>query len=232
MASIDEALAAPDPSARLQAALTAGTHPHPGDARALIRRCGEEPDFFVRDMLTWALTRHPRGTTVPLLLAELGSPIPQARAQALHTLSKIGDARAWPAITDEMLHDADDEVARTAWRTAAGLVPAGGEAALAGRLAGELGRGDREMRRSLARAFVELGAAAEPVLREAARRGSRAERLQAAVALVLIRDPESGFEAALHDAERELASRDAASPRPDPVRATAPRASAPRADGA
>lgn len=210
MASIDDALSAPDPSARLQAALTAGTHPRPGDATALIRRCGREPDFFVRDMLTWALTRHPRDTTVPLLLAELGSPIPQARAQALHTLSKIGDARAWPAITDEMLHDADDEAARTAWRTAAALVPVGGEAELAGRLVAALGRGDREMQRSLARAFVELGAAAEPVLREAERRGARAVRLHAAVAVALIRDPEAGFEAALHDAEQDLATWEAA----------------------
>lgn len=212
MASIDEALAAPDPSARLQAALTAGTHPRPGDVPALIRRCEREPDFFVRDMLTWALTRHPSDATVPLLLAELGSRVPQARSQALHTLSKLGDARAWPAITDGMLHDPDDEVARTAWRTAAALVPAGDEAALAGRLATQLGRGDREMQRSLARAFVEFGAAAEPVLREAARRGARAARLHAAVAVALIRDPELGFEAALHDAEQDLATWDAAAP--------------------
>lgn len=115
----------PDPSPRLRAALAAGTDPDPQRVPELIRRCAEEPDFFVRDMLTWALTRHPDEATVPLLLEELGSPIPQARAQALHTLSKIGDARAWPAITDAMLHDADDEAARTAWRTAAGLVPPG-----------------------------------------------------------------------------------------------------------
>lgn len=212
MTSLDRALSVPDPSDRLQAALTAGTHPRPGDVPALIRRCGREPDFFVRDMLTWALTRHPRETTVPLLLVELRAPAARARAQALHTLSKIGDARAWPAITDEMLHDADDEVARTAWRAAAGLAPDDEREELARRLVAQLGRGDREMRRSLARAFVELGAAAEPSLHAAARRGSRAARLHAAVALVLIRDPESGFDAALHDAERDPALRDAAAP--------------------
>lgn len=210
MTSLDSALSAPNSSDRLQAALTAGTHPHPDDVTVLIGRCGDEPDFFVRDMLTWAITRHPADTTVPLLLAELRSPITQARAQALHTLSKIGDARAWPAITDEMLRDPDDELARTAWRAAAGLVPVGEEEALARRLATQLGRGDREMRRSLARAFVELGEAADPVLDDAQRVEDPETRLHAAVIRVLIRDPELGFDAALHDAAQDLAAQDLA----------------------
>ena len=120
---LEQALRAPDASVRLRVALEAGTRPAPGDVLPLLRRCEEEPDFFVREMLTWALTRHPTDVTVPLLLAQLTSPVPQARSQSLHTLSKLGDARAWPMITDALLTDADDEVARTAWRTAAGLVP-------------------------------------------------------------------------------------------------------------
>lgn len=220
-------MTANDPSLRLRAALAAGTDPRPDRVPELIRRCGEEPDFFVRDMLTWALTRHPVEQTVPLLLVELESPVPQARSQALHTLSKIGDARAWPAITDEMLHDPDDEVARTAWRTAAGSVPAGDEEDLARRLVPQLGRGDREMRLSLARAFAGLGASAESVLLEVladapaemvpeaaggdadeAPAGSAMEadrRLHAVVALLLIRDPEAGFDAAIADAEQLIA---------------------------
>ncbi|MFT4231638.1 MAG: HEAT repeat domain-containing protein [Leucobacter sp.] len=82
MASIDRALAVPDPSARLQAALVAGTSPDPAHLPALIARCGEEPDFFVRDMLTWAIARYPAGASVPRLQAALDSPVPQARAQA------------------------------------------------------------------------------------------------------------------------------------------------------
>jgi len=205
--ALDRALSAPDPSARLQAALTAGTHPHPDDLRVLIRRCGEEPDFFVRDMLTWAITRHPRDETVPLLLAELHSPMAQARAQALHTLSKIGDARAWPAITDAMLRDPDDELARTAWRTAAAVVPEGEQAQLARRLATQLGRGDRELQRSLARAFVDLGDASDPVLADAQRGEDPEARLHAAVIGRLLRDPELGFEAAVHDAAEDLGRR-------------------------
>src|SRR5919197_4357014 len=121
---------------RLRAALLAGTHADPGLADALVARCAIEPDFFVRDMLTWALTRLPQEITVPRLLAELGSERAQARSQALHTLSKIGDRTVWPAITRSLLHDADDEVARSAWRAAVALVPAGEREELAAELAG------------------------------------------------------------------------------------------------
>ena len=56
-----------------------------------IERCGIEPDFYVRDMLTWALARQPVSITMPLLLEQAKSTVVQARSQALHTLSKIGD---------------------------------------------------------------------------------------------------------------------------------------------
>lgn len=154
----------PDVSVRLQAALAAGTSPDPAQLDALVERCGVEPDFFVRDMLTWAVIRQP--APLARVLRELDSEIPQARSQALHTLSKLGDG--WSAITRELLHDPDDEVARTAWRTAVGLVPAGGRAALAAELLQELGRGDRDVRLSLSRALVELGEVVRPALDHAA----------------------------------------------------------------
>lgn len=59
-----QASRAQDTNTRLQAALAAGTDPTPQDVGALIAQCATEPDFFVRDMLTWALTRHPAGTIV------------------------------------------------------------------------------------------------------------------------------------------------------------------------
>src|SRR5690606_9686747 len=124
------ALQAPDPSARLQAALIAGTRPDERFVEVLVARSGIEDDFFVRDMLTWALTRHPASSTVPRLLAEAASDHPPARSQSLHTLSKIGDAAGWPVVASA-LEDPDDEVARSAWRAAPTLVPPGGEAELA-----------------------------------------------------------------------------------------------------
>jgi len=203
------ALAASDASLRLQAALSAGTRPEPGFVPALIARSAEEPDFFVRDMLTWALTRHSPDLTVPALLAELSSTTPQARSQALHTLSKIGDRRAWPALTDALLRDPDDEVARAAWRTAAGLAPESARAGLAETLATQLGRGDRDLQRSLSRAFAELSDVAGPVLRHAAESPDAAVRLHALATERIVRDPEEGFEAALHEARRLNALRSA-----------------------
>lgn len=83
-------------SVRLRAALAVGTAPDPRFVDKLIQRCAIEPEFFVRDMLTWALVRHPVSLTLPELLRELRSERAQARSQALHTLSKIGDRQAWP----------------------------------------------------------------------------------------------------------------------------------------
>lgn len=144
-------------SVRLRAAMAVGTAPDPRFVDKLVERCAVEPEFFVRDMLTWALTRHPVSLTLPLLVREVRSEQAQARSQALHTLSKIGDRRAWPVITRALLTDADDEVARSAWRTAVVLVPEGEESALAVVLATQLGRGERETQLSLSRALVALG---------------------------------------------------------------------------
>ncbi|KFZ78848.1 hypothetical protein ED92_30900 [Amycolatopsis sp. MJM2582] len=189
-----DALGAESSSTRLQAALAAGTHPDVGFVGPLVARCAIEPDFYVRDMLTWALTRLPAENTVPVLLAELGSEVAQARSQALHTLSKIGDRAAWPAITRSLLHDADDEVARSAWRAAVVLVPDGERARLARDLADQLGRGDRTVRLSLSRALVALGPVIEPVLRAGSASTDLAVRAHAHATERLLRNPDAGFD--------------------------------------
>lgn len=193
MNRLTRAYTAQDADTRLRATLAAGTDPQSDDLRALVAQCAVEPDFFVRDMLTWALTRHPVEATLPLLLTELDSPVPQAVAQALHTLSKIGDARAYPHITDAHLTSADDEVARTAWRTAAGLAAPADRIALAIRMTPQLGRGDREMRRSLSRAFLQLGESARPALEE---HDSGHDSGHARATLRMLDDPDLGFDAA------------------------------------
>ncbi|MDF2667185.1 MAG: hypothetical protein K0R81_3035 [Microbacterium sp.] len=137
------ALQHPDASARLEAALAAGTRPDDSYVVELVARCAVESDFFVRDMLTWALTRHDPSRAVEVLLPEVRSEIPQARSQALHTLSKIGDPVAFSTITPAVLRDPHPEVARAAWRTASGLVPEGAQEDLADQLATQFGRGDQ-----------------------------------------------------------------------------------------
>ena len=193
-----------DSSVRLQAALTAGTRPAASHVPVLVERCAIEPDFYVREMLTWALTRHPGEATVDLLLGELQSGVAQARSQALHSLSKIGDVRAWPAITPDLLQHEDSETARTAWRAAVVLAPPDAQASLAEVLATQLGRGDRDLRISLSRALVSLWPAAEPVLARAIMRGSDEARIHALATQVLARDPDEGFDSAVFEATAML----------------------------
>lgn len=197
-----DALAANNSSTRLEAALALGTRPAAEFADALVERCAIEPDFFVRDMLTWALTRLPAAVTVPALRAQLGSDRPQARSQALHTLSKIGDRSAWPAITRSLLVDADDDVARSAWRAAVVLVPDADKEALAETLATQFGRGDREVRLSLSRALAALGEIIEPVLASAMANPDPVVRAHARATEVLLRDPDAGFDLAIDAARR------------------------------
>ncbi|MEV5185055.1 HEAT repeat domain-containing protein [Streptomyces werraensis] len=191
-----------DPSVRLRAALTAGADPDPGFVEPLVERCGVEPVFHVRDMLTWALTRHPETVTVPRVLAELRSPNARARSQALHTLSKIGDRSVWPSVPRSLLTDPDDEVARTAWRTAVLLAPEGEAAQLAEVLVSQLGRGGRETRLSLSRALIELGEPAVPPVRAAADAPDPRVRTHALATERLRRDPEAGFAYAVEEAKR------------------------------
>lgn len=210
------ALRAPAPSDRLQAALAAGTSPKAVYVDVLIDRCVVEPDFFVRDTLTWALMRHDPAVTVERLIHELGSVFPQARSQALHTLSKIRDPRTWSAITPALLEDDEDQVARAAWRTAAGCVPASEAPALAERLAKQFGRGDHDMRQGLTRAFATIGEPALPAAERAATPTTSDSvpqdtapqditvRAHALATVRIMRDPELDFSEAMAHARRAV----------------------------
>ncbi|WP_328374946.1 HEAT repeat domain-containing protein [Micromonospora zamorensis] len=200
-----QALENADPSVRLRAALAVGTAPDPLFVDTLVERCAIEPEFSVREMLTWALIRHPTALTVPKLTDQLRSERAQARSQALHTLSKIGDRRAWPALTRALLTDPDDEVARSAWRAAVVLVPPGDEPELAGVLATQLGRGTRDTRLSLSRSLVALGAVTMPILRAAMTDLDPHVRAHAIATERLTRDPDAGVEFAIEEAKRVVA---------------------------
>ncbi|ADG79055.1 HEAT repeat domain-containing protein OS=Tsukamurella paurometabola (strain ATCC 8368 / DSM/ CCUG 35730 / CIP 100753 / JCM 10117 / KCTC 9821 / NBRC 16120/ NCIMB 702349 / NCTC 13040) OX=521096 GN=Tpau_2450 PE=4 SV=1 [Tsukamurella paurometabola] len=203
MAFIDQ-LDHPNSSARLRAALVLGSTADPDSLAGLIARCAVEPDFFVRDMLTWALTRLPPEDTVPFLVGELSSPAAQARSQALHTLSKIGDGSVWPAVAP-LLADDDDEVARSAWRAAVILVPDAERAATATVLAAQLGRGEPDTRRSLSRALVALGAAGVAAAEAAGRSADPEVRAHAAATMRLSEDPDADITSAMHSARRAAA---------------------------
>jgi HEAT repeat protein len=206
MTALTEALLDPRSSVRLRAVMAAGTHPDPADVDVLVEQCAVEPDFFVRDMLTWALVRQDADAVVQRVLPELDRDLPQARSQALHTLSKIGDRSAWPRVR-ALLRDPDDEVLRAAWRTAVVLVPddTAERAALARTLAVHLGQGSRETRLSLTRALVALGEDAVGPVLDDARDGDAAVREHVADVERLLHDPDAASDLAIERARREVA---------------------------
>ncbi|MFF8280657.1 HEAT repeat domain-containing protein [Streptomyces lateritius] len=201
---VSNALGAEDSSVRLKAALAVGSNPDPVFLETLVERCAVEPDFYVRDMLSWALTRLSPEITLPRIRLELDSELTQARSQALHTLSKIGDKSTWAWITRDMLRDADDEVARTAWRVAVALVPEDEEKDLVDELVLQLGRGDRDVQLSLSRAFVDLGDVIKSGLDKAAENPDPAVAAHARATELLRQNPETGFDAAIEEAKREV----------------------------
>lgn len=195
---------------RLQAAMTIGTHADPDRLDDLIDRCRTEPDFFVRDMLTWALTRLPADLVVPRLLAELESESVQAQSQALHSLSKIGDPRGWAALDPSgsgmrFIAHTDAEAARSAWRAAVRLVPGDQHEDLASSLVTQLGRGDAEMQKSLSRALVALGDEVVSVVDGRVEAEEETVRTHALATVAMFHDPDAGFAHAMDEAKRVVA---------------------------
>jgi HEAT repeat protein len=188
MATLQALLNSPDQSIRLKAALAAGTYPEPAYIEILISQCSHEPDFFVRDTLSWALMRHDHEAVVQRLIEELKSPIAQARSQAVHTLSKIGDKRNYPLITEELLFDEDDSVAATAWRAASVLVPQGEKKRLIQLLITQLGRGDSDTQFSLTRFLCAIGDEIVEPLTQAAKTSNEVIRVQAEITLMRFKE--------------------------------------------
>ncbi len=179
MATLESMLASADQSIRLKAALAAGTYPQLGFVEILISQCRHEPDFFVRDTLSWALMRQDRVVVMEKLIPELTSPVAQARSQAVHTLSKIGDKNNYPLISKELLFDQEDSVASTAWRAASVLVPEEEKSALVAVLVTQLGRGDSDTQFALTRFLCAIGDAILEPLQEAAKSENDVIRVQA-----------------------------------------------------
>ena len=190
MATLDALLKSPDQSVRLKAALAAGTYPNLDHIEVLISQCASESDFFVRDTLSWALMRQDRPTVVQRLIPELKSANPQSRSQALHTLSKIGDQNNYSLITTELLLDADDFVASTAWRSASVLVPDADKPALVEVLISQLGRGDSDTQFGLTRFLCAIGEPIVAPLMHAAQSADETVRTQAEFTLIRYQEME------------------------------------------
>lgn len=188
MPTLRAILDSPDQSVRLKAALAAGTYPEEDFIEVLISQCAIESDFFVRDTLSWALMRNDVSKVVKRLETELQSSNLQAKSQAIHTLSKIGDKRNYPLITDEMLFDSDDFIALTSWRVASVLVPDDQKPDLVAKLITQLGRGDSDVQFGLTRFLCALGECIVEPLTEATKSEDEAISNQAKFTLLRFRE--------------------------------------------
>jgi HEAT repeat protein len=184
MATLEELLKSTDQSVRFKAALAAGTYPNLEHIEILIGQCASESDFFVRDTLSWALMRQDRQAVMQRLTPELKSANSQSRSQALHTLSKIGDKDNYSLITLDLLLDADDFVASTAWRSASVLVPDADKPALVETLISQLGRGDSDTQFGLTRFLCAIGEPIVAPLMQAAQSADETVRTQAEFTLI------------------------------------------------
>jgi len=109
---LSDLLSHPDKNQRIDAAMALGTQADLSALPALLERFAEEPDFFVRENLTWAVVRM-GAVAVPPLLETLRHPNPSARQQAVLTLGKLKDARAVEALINA-LQDPQPEVTQRA----------------------------------------------------------------------------------------------------------------------
>lgn len=165
--TLRNALDSPNPSTRLRAALAVGSDPQLELSEVLIARYAQEPDFFVREMLTWALIQNPSTQLLDQLAAQLCNPLPQARAQTLHILSKLASfapAEIWRVIGENELHNPDVDVAMAAWRAAVAVAPQEQYPKLIHSLITQLDREDPTAHKALARAFLSLGQEATTAL--------------------------------------------------------------------
>ena len=184
MATLKALLDSPDKSVRLKAALAAGTYPEPDFVDVLIDQCAHETDFFVRDTLSWALIRNDIPKVIERLKRELHSENAQAKKQALHTLSKIGDKQFYSLITREHFLDSNDEVAVTAWRAASVLVPESEISNLTAIFVTQLGRGESDVQFDLTRFLCALGDSIIEPLTEATQSPKEEIRIHASFTLM------------------------------------------------
>ncbi|MDN5717373.1 MAG: HEAT repeat domain-containing protein [Janibacter sp.] len=171
-----------DSSVRQRAALWLGTYGDESIADELVSLLVTEPDFYVRETLTWAVVTR-AASTYPRLIDHLSDGGPE-RVQVLHALSKIRE----PASVAEILPLADDEddaVAAKAWWALGRIGTPGAAAAIVDHLGDE----DEFRRRELTRALEQAGEAAVAGLASRLSDPEPSVRRHAAEALLGIGDP-------------------------------------------
>ncbi len=175
-----ERLRHPEPHVRFRAALGSADGVPLED---LVRQLVADPVSGVREALTWAIARH-GSAAIPTLIPLLQHTDPVVRAQAAHTLSKVGDPVAVPAVLP-LLADVDAVVAAKAAQVLGRL---GGPMATEA-LVDRVGTGPRELDDAVIAALEAIGNDAVKPLTEKLAAASSRTRAGTIEALGLIGNP-------------------------------------------
>lgn len=182
---LQRGLRSPDKNTRAEAAVELGKLADSSTADLLLEALATEPDFFVREYLTWSIVRMAEAAT-PLLIRMLNDARPQARHGAAHTLGKIADQRATGALI-VTLQDADPTVVCKAVFALGAIGAVESVRALVNLLGGQ----DRELQSTLVSVLERFGARALPAVVDALAHADARVRAHAAEVLGVIADPRS-----------------------------------------
>lgn len=181
-----EKLTDPDKNVRYEAAMAVGTRCETECADPLVNALWTEPDFFVRETMTWAVLRLEEDTRLAVLAAVATDQSPDVRTRALHVLSKFANPETVDAVLAH-INDPDAVVARKA-RWALSRIR---EPRAVPHLVALLGEHEAEERNALTDDVAAFGSAAIEFLVEALASDVAAVRLHAADVLCYIGHPDA-----------------------------------------
>ena len=189
-----------DEHVRSQAALRLGTLGDPQAIDPLVATLCHDPSLNVQEDTTWALARL-GATVVDALLPWLEKPQGSVRHNIVHTLGKLGDARAVPAL---MLHLNDSE-ANVRMKSAFALGQIGDPSAVPA-LIDSLDDADSDVHYTALEAIAQFGSKAIPALRAGLTAEDAQVREGCAAALGRLGDPDtvSDLVIALDDPTHEV----------------------------
>ncbi|WP_328334777.1 MULTISPECIES: HEAT repeat domain-containing protein [unclassified Streptomyces] len=172
---------------RNAAALEIGKQREIGCGNSLVEALWREPDFFVRETMTWAVTRLEEATRPAVLAAITVDQSSEVRVQALHVVSKFANPETADAVLPH-IKDPDELVARKA-RWALGRIREPRAVPHLIALLGDHGR--EEERNALTDDVAAFGSAAVPALVRALGSDDQVVRRHAADILCYIGHPDA-----------------------------------------
>lgn len=173
----------PDKDVRQQTAVSLGQLAEPHLAAQVAQLLWQESDFFVRETLTWVLTRTP-GPAAEAATAILSDGDTGTRVQALHLLSKLADPDTVTAVA-RYIDDPDPVVADKARWALARI----GDPSVIPLLVDQLGDPDLATRDAMTNTLTHFGSAAVPTVVTALTAEDPSIRAHAADVLCFIGTP-------------------------------------------